>query len=174
MGQVLPMTSGGLEYFVDVMVELAVRIEGFKQVRVARVIKTNSADFPIGLEMKDPTFSDFLNRLGEGPQPERVEVVPEVLEEVVLNEDPSLPTLEELLAKAEAFGLGLSEVTTAARHYHGTSDLERLTPTQIDDLYERLMARYSAPVQEEVVELEMLTNGNGNGHERPRGRRKVS
>src|SRR5205814_7071036 len=48
MGRVLPMTSGGLEYFVDVMVEMSVRMEDFRPIRVIRVIKTNSEAFPIG------------------------------------------------------------------------------------------------------------------------------
>src|SRR5205085_10701036 len=51
LGRVLPMTSGGLEYFVDVMVEASVRIIDFKTQRVFRVIKSNSAAFPIGLEV---------------------------------------------------------------------------------------------------------------------------
>ncbi|MEL6613256.1 MAG: hypothetical protein AAFQ53_14245, partial [Bacteroidota bacterium] len=40
LGRVLPMTASGLEYFVDVMVELFVRVEGFETVRVARVVKS--------------------------------------------------------------------------------------------------------------------------------------
>ena len=31
---------------------------------------TNSPDFPVGLELKNPTFTDFLARLGDGPDPE--------------------------------------------------------------------------------------------------------
>src|SRR5947209_3201496 len=41
MGRVLPMTSGGLEYFVDVMVEASMRVADFETERVFRVIKTN-------------------------------------------------------------------------------------------------------------------------------------
>src|SRR4051812_47967676 len=33
MGRVLPLTSGGLEYFVDVLVEASVRLEDFRPVR---------------------------------------------------------------------------------------------------------------------------------------------
>ncbi len=138
------MTSGGLEYFVDVMVELSMRIDGFRQVRVARVIKSNSSAFPIGMELVNPTFKDFLTQLGEGPQPAPMEEVPEEIEmpeEVV----PDLPTLPELLARAATFGLSRADVSTAARYHCGSGDLEHLTPQQIDTLYERLMTRYSEP-----------------------------
>jgi hypothetical protein len=170
MGQVLPMTSGGLEYFVDVMVEIGIRIEGFRQVRVARVIKSNSSVFPIGLELIDPTFKDFLARLGDGPQPALVEEVPaeiEIPEEVA----PDLPTLADLLAQAASYGLSRADVATASRYHCGVSELERLTPEQIDTLYERLMARYG--MTEEVLELE-LPSSNGNGNASGRRRKKVS
>jgi hypothetical protein len=173
MGRVLPMTSGGLEYFVDVMVELNVRIEGFRQVRVARVIKSNSPDFPVGLEIENPTFSAFIARLGDGPRPVQVGEVPEVLDEVYPEPESLLPSLDDLLAKADEFGLSRADVVTAARYHCGTGDLHHLHPEQIDSLFERLVARYGAP--EEVMELEMpapvepAANGT-NG----RARRKAS
>ncbi|MFQ5571751.1 MAG: hypothetical protein ACE5G0_18880 [Rhodothermales bacterium] len=138
LGKVLPMTASGLEYFVDVMVELLVRVEGFEQVRVARVVKSNSPDFPVGLELKNPAFSDFLARLGEGPHPE---AVPEVLEPEAAEEHIG-PTLDALIMQAEAFGLSRADLVIAARHYSGVSDLERLTVEQIDHLLTRMTARY--------------------------------
>lgn len=164
LGQVLPMTSGGLEYFVDVMVELSVRVEDFRQVRVARVIKTNSVDFPIGLELVNPTFSDFLARLGEGPQPQAIEPVSPVLDEPEVEVAALLPTLDDLLDKAQSFGLSRADVSTAARYHCGISDLQRLSPQQIENLFERLVARYGSS-EVDVLELETSpvpsTNGNG-------------
>src|SRR6476619_2620950 len=58
MGRVLPLTSGGLEYFVDVLVEASLRIEDLRPVRVCRVVKSNSSAFPIGMELLNPSFSD--------------------------------------------------------------------------------------------------------------------
>ncbi len=46
-----PMTASGLEYFVDVMLELSLRVDGFETVRVARVVKSNAPAFPVGLEL---------------------------------------------------------------------------------------------------------------------------
>ena len=143
LGKVLPMTASGLEYFVDVMVELEVRVEGFEQVRVARVVKSNSRDFPVGLELKNPTFADFLARLGEGPNPEAATSVPEVLEPEAVEEHIG-PTLDALMTQAEAFGLSRADLLIAARHYCSVNDLDRLTPEQIDTLLTRMIARYEA------------------------------
>ncbi len=146
MGRVLPMTSSGLEYFVDVMVELSVRVEGFRQVRVAQVVKSNSPAFPVGLEIKDPTFADFLERLGEGPQPAPAdEPVPEVLEAEATPASPSGPSLDALLEAAETFGLGRADLLVGARHYCGVNDLERLSAEQVGVLLDRMSARYGAP-----------------------------
>ena len=66
LGRVLPLTTGGLEYFVDVMMEATLRLEGLNAVRIFRVVKSNSSVFPIGLELRDPTFSTVLARLTDG------------------------------------------------------------------------------------------------------------
>jgi hypothetical protein len=81
LGRVLPMTSGGLEYFVDVMVEASVRVADFETERVFRVIKTNSPAFPIGMEFVNPPFSDFLAQLGEAAfvEPAPDQDVPELI-----------------------------------------------------------------------------------------------
>lgn len=144
MGRVLPMTLGGLEYFVDVMVELSVRVEGFEQLRIARVIKSNSPYFPLGLEIQNPSFADFLARMEELPQPQE-ERVPEVL--AFQEEEPVFPgpTLAELVALAEGYGIDRAKLLTAAAHYHRVEALERLSPEQLEDLMRRLNDKYAPP-----------------------------
>ena len=176
LGHVLPMTASGLEYFVDVMVELRVRVEGFEQVRVARVVKTNSPDFPVGLELTNPTFADFLARLGEGPKP--VEDVPAVIETVVQAPAvPEGPTLADLVAQAETFGLAQADLVVAARHYCGRADLERLTADQIAELSDRMAARYGAADAEPGVapaKEPVPLNGKADGKSRRGGRKKAA
>ncbi len=166
MGRVLPMTASGLEYFVDVMVELEVRVEGFEPVRVARVVKSNSPDFPVGFELKNATFADFLARLGEGPNPDAVATVPEVLEPEAVEEHIG-PTFDALMTQADAFGLSRADLLSAARHYCSVNDLDRLTPEQIDTLLTRMIARYgdATPAPASV---------NGNGQARPRRNGKAN
>lgn len=150
MGRVLPLTSGGLEYFVDVLVEASLRIEDLRTVRVFRVVKSNSNAFPIGLEMINPSFSDFLSRLSaqgssdlpiQEPQPVSV---PEMLDD-----EPELSvikplgiTLQDLIEKAEQNGFSRADLITAARYYcNGKTDLERLSAEELTDLDQRLQAR---------------------------------
>ncbi|MDX1420372.1 MAG: hypothetical protein R3181_10440 [Rubricoccaceae bacterium] len=141
LGRVLPMTASGLEYFVDVMLELSVRVDGFETVRVARVVKSNAPDFPVGLELETPTFADLLARMGEGPTPAEVPVEAPAVEEAA---PPAGPSLDDLVAAAEGYGLDRAQLTVAARHYCGTADLGRLSLDQIASLLDRMEARYGS------------------------------
>lgn len=147
-GRVLPLTTGGLEYFVDVMVEMTLRLDGFETVRVARVVKSNSPAFPVGLELVNPTFTAFLDRLDELQPAEAAPEVPVVAEEFVAEPEPEVPagpTLSDLLDAAEAHGVDRASLLTAARHYCGADHLEDLSRGEIADLLARLEARYGQP-----------------------------
>ena len=140
LGQVLPMTLGGLEYYVDVMIELSLRLEDFEEIRVARVIKSNSPHFPIGLEFKNPGFKDFLDRMDE-LEPGKSDV-PEFLQDAVKTPLDSGPQLSDLLKRASEVGLEQARLLTAARHYHAVIRLEHLSSAQIADLLGRLNEKY--------------------------------
>ena len=141
MGRVLPMTASGLEYFVDVMLELSLRQDGFETRRVATVVKSNAQDLPVGMEIDDPVFADVLALLGVGPTPKPAEV-PDVLPTPALAA-PVGPTLADLLAEAEGFGLARPQVLLAARHYCGVQALDELTAEQTADLLDRMRERYA-------------------------------
>lgn len=161
MGQVLPMTTSGLEYFVDVMVELDVRLEDFRQVRIARVVKSNSPALPVGLELKNPIFADFLARLDASlppATPALTPVEPDTLPEPAPVQPPALPTLDDLFAEAEVFGLGRADLLIAARHYCGVPDLERLSGQQIEALLHRMRSRYG-PAEPALAEVTAPANG---------------
>ncbi len=166
MGQVLPMTASGLEYFVDVMLELSVRVVGFEQVRIARVVKSNSPAFPVGMEFSNPAFKDLLDRLGDGPKPTTSE--PEVIEAPTPEEQlPVGPTLDDLLARADAFGLARADLIIAARHYCGLTDLELLSSDQITELIDRMETRYRGSATEELT-----AKVSKNGHAKKNGKAK--
>ncbi|MEP0548011.1 MAG: hypothetical protein ABJF88_13835 [Rhodothermales bacterium] len=143
LGRVLPLTTGGLEYFVDVMVELSLRVDGFEQVRVATVVKSNVPALPVGLEVVNPTFRAFLDLVGEGPQPQESEQ-PELLDEAAPVVAPAGPTVDDLLAAAASCGVDRAALLVAARHYCGVADLDRLTPEQVASLLDRMRSRYGA------------------------------
>ncbi len=167
MGQVLPMTAGGLEYFVDVMVEMSMKMDFFEPVRVARVVKTNSTDFPIGLEIENPTFPKFLSRMSDGPRPEAVSNVLVEEEEILLETKvvkPAGPSLDSLLVKAEKHGVSRAQVATAARYYCNVNDVSRLNQEQIKNLYDRMVARYGEDKPENDNGAESNITQSVNGH----------
>lgn len=147
LGRVLPMTMGGLEYFVDVMVELSLRMAGLDTIRVARVVKTNSPYFPIGLEIENPTFADFLTRMEDTPQPNTQDDIPDFLKPQTQTVAPIGPTLEDLRQRSKAVGVDEAKLLTAARYYHRVESLEHLTQTQIEDLLERMAEKYPVAAQ---------------------------
>jgi hypothetical protein len=132
-----------------VMVELSLRMTGLDTVRIARVVKTNSPYFPIGLEIENPNFADFLARMEDTPQLTPQDDIPEFLKpqaQVI----QTGPTLEDLRQRSKAVGVDEAKLLTAARYYHRVESLEHLTQTQIEDLLERMAEKY--PVAQNVSE----------------------
>src|ERR671921_2311858 len=88
IGRVLPMTASGLEYFVDVMVEVSMQERDGEITRVFQVIKSNSPAFEVGFEMTgNIQFKDFIEHMRrtqgaelsmDAPKPSPV---PDIIEE---------------------------------------------------------------------------------------------
>jgi hypothetical protein len=149
VGRVLPMTASGLEYFVDVMVEVSLQERDGEILRVFQVVKSNSPIFEVGFELTgDVTFRDFLEHMRReaGSDLPLEEPAPVAVPEL-LDEKPALAivshemTIQDLLAKAEAHGFKKSDVVTAARVYHNQTNIYRLTSEQVADLDRRMSAR---------------------------------
>lgn len=150
VGRVLPMTASGLEYFVDIMVEVSLQEREGEIVRVFQVVKSNSQAFEVGFELTgDVTFSDFLEHMKresgtdlplEAPRPS---AAPEVIEEKpqpLTLVQPQL-TIQDLIAKAIKHGFKEADIVTGAKLYHNQPNIYRLTPEQITDLDRRISAR---------------------------------
>ena len=146
IGRVLPMTASGLEYFVDVMLELSLRQDGFETRRVATVVKSNASDFPVGMEIEGPTFAMLLDRMGAGPRPAEPEPA-----ELPAPEPAPAPTvsLDALVAEAAGFGLDRHRLLLSARHYCGVSALEELGEAEIGELLGKMRERF-APSSDSV------------------------
>ncbi len=150
VGRVLPMTASGLEYFVDVMVEVSLQERDGEIVRVFQVVKSNSPAFEVGYERTgEVTFKDFLDHMISVTAEElpvaapRASAVPEMLEEkpAPINIAPQTLTIQELIDKAEAHGFKVADIVTGAKVYHNQPNIYRLTPEQIADLDRRISAR---------------------------------
>jgi hypothetical protein len=150
VGRVLPMTASGLEYFVDVMVEVSLQERDGEITRVFQVVKSNSSAFEVGFELTgEVTFKDFLDHMKrehgtelpiEAPKPSPV---PEMLEEKASPISLVAPqmTVQELVTRAEQLGFKQADVVTGAKVYHNQPNIYRLTAEQVADLDRRMTAR---------------------------------
>jgi len=149
IGRVLPMTASGLEYFVDVMVEVSLQERDGEILRVFQVVKSNSPAFEVGFELTGNIgFKDFLDHMRgeealnlafENPAPS---AVPEFIEDKSpISIAPPQMTIDDLVAKAEANGFKRADIVTGAKVYHNQPNIYHLTAEQISDLDRRITAK---------------------------------
>lgn len=150
IGRVLPMTASGLEYFVDVMVEVGLQERNGEITRVFQVVKSNSPAFEVGFELSGNIgFKDFLDHMrGEQAlelafeKPAKSDV-PEFIEEkeAPISIAPQTMTVDDLIKKAEANGFKQADIVTGAKIYHSQPNIYHLTAEQIADIDRRMTAR---------------------------------
>jgi hypothetical protein len=169
VGRVLPMTASGLEYFVDVMVEVSMQERDGEITRVFQVVKSNSPAFEVGFEMTGKvTFKDFLDHMRgeqalelafETPAPSDV---PEFIEDKKpLSIAPQAMSVDDLIKKAEARGFKQADIVTGAKVYHNQPNIYHLTAEQIADLDRRMTARVEktkAESEDSVSSNEKVSN----------------
>lgn len=149
IGRVLPMTASGLEYFVDVMVEVSLQERDGEIVRVFQVVKSNSPMFEVGFEMTGNIgFKDFLDHMrGEEALNLAFDApaksnVPEFIEDKTpISIAPAQMTVDDLVAKAEANNFKRADIVTGAKVYHNQPNIYHLTTEQIADLDRRITAK---------------------------------
>jgi len=161
IGRVLPMTASGLEYFVDVMIEVSLQERDGEITRVFQVVKSNSPAFEVGFEMTgNVTFKDFLDHM-KGEQalelafdkPAKSEVPEFIEDKTPISIAPNQMTIEDLIKKAEENGFKQADIVTGAKIYHNQPNIYHLTVEQIADLDRRITAR-----------IEKMTTGANNSN----------
>lgn len=136
-GEVLPTTISGIEYFVDVMVEVSLQKRAREIVRVFRVVKSNFPIFEVGFELSgNVTFKDFLDKIRDENKNDLSFETPNVVG--IKTKDLSI---DELISKAESNGFTRGDLVTGARIYHKQPNIYHLTAQQIADLDVRISAR---------------------------------
>jgi hypothetical protein len=182
VGRVLPMTASGLEYFVDIMVEVSMQERDGEIIRVFQVVKSNSSAFEVGFEMVgDITFRDFLDHIKketatdlplDSPKPS---IVPETLEEkpTTLSVVATTMTIQELIDKAVENGFKQADIVTAARVYHNQTNIYRLTSDQIIDLDRRMTARIEKMKTAKGETIEISANGAAARQQSTRGLKRA-
>lgn len=149
IGRVLPMTASGLEYFVDVMIEISMQERDGEIVRVFQVVKSNSPVFEVGFELTgNIEFKDFLDHMKGAKaeqlafdKPKKLEVNEYIEEKQPLTLVKNEMTIEQLIENAEKNGFKKADVVTGARIYHNQPNIYHLTNEQIIDLDRRMTAR---------------------------------
>lgn len=164
IGRVLPMTASGLEYFVDVMIEVSLQERDGEITRVFQVVKSNSPAFEVGFEMTGNIgFKDFLEHM-KGEQalnlafdkPAKSEVPEFIEDKTPVSIAPQEMTIEDLIAKAEASGFKQADIVTGARIYHNQSNIYHLTAEQIADLDQRMSARIAKTNNAQTAEIKQI------------------
>jgi hypothetical protein len=149
IGRVLPMTASGLEYFVDVMIEVSLQERDGEITRVFQVVKSNSPAFEVGFEMTGNVgFKDFLEHM-KGEQALELAFdapakssIPEFIEEKqTISIAPKEMTIDDLIQKAVDNGFKQADIVTGAKIYHNQPNIYHLTGEQIADLDRRITAR---------------------------------
>lgn len=148
VGRIVPISASGLEYFVDVLVESELRVaaDGISETCIHRVVKTNNRTFPIGLVLENPSFSDYLSRLGatnvataETIKAEAIDLDDMPMFSVV---EPTEPSAEALLAnlldKVERYGFTRENVVSVANRDYGKPVLKDLMPAEIVAIEQRI------------------------------------
>lgn len=144
IGRIVPLTASGLEYLIDVMLEiqLVMRPGDLVESRIGTIIKSNVPNLPIGMQIEDPTFPKLLELAGapkeistpeEAPAETEPEPEPEPLEEK--------PTFAELLELADKAGFKREQVVLVAQRTYGKTTLEALTLEERKALETRIRAR---------------------------------
>lgn len=146
MGRVLPSTLGGGEFFASLVLEATAQLENMELVRVFRVIKSNIPAFTLGMEFRNPTFSDLLEHLHahqpHAVAPQTTAEEPEFLLPALVEPERPVITLETVLAKALTCDFDRAAVVRASRHYFkGKEDLNALTDVELAHLDAQLDAR---------------------------------
>ena len=139
------MTASGLEYFVDVMIEISMQERDGEITRVFQVVKSNSPAFEVGFEMTgDIGFKDFLDHM-KGEQalnlafdkPAKLKVAEFIEDKTPVSIAPKKITIDELIEKAEKNGFKKADVVMGAKIYHNQPNIYHLNDEQVADLRQK-------------------------------------
>lgn len=150
-GQLIIMTIGGTDYYSDVTFNLSLVLgDDFRARRIATVTKTNVSHlYNLGRKIENLDFTQLVREVNAQTPIKQVEAPAPVAaaaeDEELFTAAPTL-TLDDLLDKAEEYGIAEIHVTKAAARYCKGKRLAQLDPEEIEFLYNRLVSsREPAP-----------------------------
>lgn len=158
-GQLIIMTIGGTDYYSDVTFDLSLVLgDDFRAQHIATVVKTNVSHlYPLGRKLFDPGYPQLVREVSAQEPIKQFE--PAVLPAPLPPARPETrhKSLQDLLARAEEYGISEVHMSKAAARYCNGKRLEQLNGSEIDSLYNRL------------VESRETSSGEGGGTAQMRG-----
>jgi hypothetical protein len=158
-GQLIIMTIGGTDYYSDVTFNLDLVLgDDFRARRIATVSKTNVSHlYNLGRKIENLDFSQLVREVNAQAPIKQVELptpAPIATDNELFAPAPPAITLDDLLDKAEEYGIAEIHVTKAAARYCKGKRLTQLDPDEIEFLYNRLVSsRESAPEEEAARDI---------------------
>jgi hypothetical protein len=143
-GQLIIMTIGGTDYYSDVTFDLSLALgDDFRAQHTATVVKTNVSHlYPLGRKAADLDFRQIVREVTAQEPIKQFEqhIMPTRASERVAEPETRALSLDDLLAKAEEYGITEVHMSKAAARYCGGKRLDRLNGGEIELLYNRLVA----------------------------------
>jgi hypothetical protein len=142
-GQLIIMTIGGTDYYSDVTFDLSLVLgDDFRAQHTATVIKTNVSHlYPLGLKAVDLDFRQIVREVTAQEPIKQFEPAVLSAPTTVDTAEPqaSALTLDDLLTKAEEYGIAEVHMGKAAARYCNGKRLDQLNGGEVELLYNRLV-----------------------------------
>jgi hypothetical protein len=147
-GQLIIMTIGGTDYYSDVTFNLSLVLgDDFRAKRIATVSKTNVGHlYQLGRKIEELTFQQLVREVNAQAPIKQVEAPVRPVQDGPEEAVQQAITLEDLLGKAEEYGIAEVHMAKAAARYCKGKSLSQLNGQEVEMLYDRLVAsRESGP-----------------------------
>ncbi|MDQ6694920.1 MAG: hypothetical protein M3014_10970, partial [Chloroflexota bacterium] len=141
-GQLIIMTIGGTDYYSDVTFNLSLVLgDDFRARRVATVSKTNVDHlYGLGRKMEGLHFKQLVQEVNSQAPIKQVELPASPIQAAPAEPDVAVLTLEDLLSKADEYGIAEAHMSKAAARYCRGKRLDQLDAAEIESLYNRLVS----------------------------------
>ena len=141
-GQLIIMTIGGTDYYSDVTFDLSMVLgDDFRARRIATVTKSNVDHlYGLGRKIESLTFKQLVDEVNGQAPIKQIEAPAAPVQEARHEPAEAALTLDDLLAKADEYGIAEAHMSKAAARYCHGKRLDQLDAGEIATLYARLVA----------------------------------
>ncbi len=145
-GQLIIMTIGGTDYYSDVTFDLSLVLgDDFRAKRIATVSKTNVSHlYELGQKMVDLGYEQLVREVTSQAAIKQFEPSRVAVQEIPAEPEMRAMSLDDLLSKAEEYGIAEMHMSKAAARYCNGKRLEHLDTNEIEFLYNRLVGSREA------------------------------